>query len=356
VPNRSQSFTILLGSLPTALRLVLTRLLQDQPGLYVAGGECDTAELMSMAHRLRPGLVIVAQHQVRAIEELSRSVRVPALLYCETPPLPGMLREVAQWGVYDYFQLGSGNAYWAAELLHKVRKAMPAEPLPLAVSTAFAAVPGISSGLVVVGGSTGGTQAVEQLVRGLPATLSCALLVAVHLPAAFLQSFVERLRRATLLPVVAGGAGVLLEPGRIVVAPGGRNLLVSASAGSPWQSWQTEFTAEPSPSGDEPSLDLLMRSAARTIGRNVLGVVLTGLGRDGTLGAQAIRQHGGAVLAQDEASSAVFSMPKSVIQAGWANAVLPLQELPAAIVRHASSFRPVLPGARPFRPLSSRAL
>ncbi|MBC8085499.1 MAG: chemotaxis protein CheB, partial [Hymenobacter sp.] len=137
-----------------------------------------------------------------------------------------------------------------------------------------------------------------------------------------------------------------LEPGRIIVAPGGRNLVVRPALTGPWLSWQTDFSAEAGPSGDEPSVDVLMRSAARTVGRNVLGVVLTGLGRDGTLGAQAIRQGGGMVLVQDEASAAVFSMPKSVIQAGWANAVLPLAELPAAIVRHAAQFRRVEPASR----------
>ncbi|WBA42689.1 CheB methylesterase domain-containing protein [Hymenobacter canadensis] len=353
--NHSLTFTILLGTLPTALRLRLLRLFQGQPDWHVvSSGEGDT-NLLTTARRLRPGLIIVAQDQLRDIEQLRRSASIPVLLFGETPPLPGMLREVAAWGVYGYFQPDSGQPLWAAELLSKVRQAMPAAPRPLAQPTASIAVPGIATGLVIVGGSTGGTLAVEQLVRALPTTLACAVLVAVHLPASFLTSFVDRLRRATALPVVAGGAGVLLQPGQIVVAPGGRNTLVRAASNSPWQAWHTEFTAEPSPSGDEPSLDVIMRSAARTVGRNVLGVVLTGLGRDGTLGAQAIRQHGGTVLVQDEASSAVFSMPKSVIQAGWANAVLPLHELPKAIGRHVSQFKQASAEARLSRLTSARA-
>ncbi|WBO85724.1 chemotaxis protein CheB [Hymenobacter yonginensis] len=344
--DRSLSFTILLGNLPTALRLRLLRLFQGQPDWQVVGGADAGTDLPAAARRLRPSLIIVGQNQLRDIEQLRRSATIPVLLFAEAPPLPGMLREVAAWGVYGYFQPDSGQPLWAAELLRQVRQAMPAPVRPLAQPTAATAVPGIATGLVIVGGSTGGTLAVEQLVRALPTTLSCAVLVAVHLPASFLSSFVDRLRRATALPVVAGGAGVVLQPGQIVVAPGGRNSLVTAAANSPWQAWQTEFTAELSPSGDEPSLDVLMRSAARTVGRNVLGVVLTGLGRDGTLGAQAIRQHGGTVLVQDEASSAVFSMPKSVIQAGWANAVLPLHELPKAIGRHVALFQQASAQAR----------
>jgi two-component system chemotaxis response regulator CheB len=349
------SFTILLGNLPTALRLRLLRLFQGQPDWLVVGGGGSSTDLLAAARRLRPGLIIVAQDQLRDIEQLHRTASIPVLLFGETPPLPGMLREVAAWGVYGYFQSDSGQPLWAAELLLKVRQAMPVAPRSLAQPTILNAVPGIATGLVVIGGSTGGTLAVEQLVRALPTNLACAVLVAIHLPAAFLTSFVDRLRRATSLPVVAGGSGVLLQPGQIVVAPGGRNTLVSATSNGPWQAWQTEFTAEPSPSGDEPSLDVIMRSAARTVGRNVLGVVLTGLGRDGTLGAQAIRQHGGTVLVQDEASSAVFSMPKSVIQAGWANAVLPLHELPKAIGRHVTLFQQASAQARLPRLTLARA-
>lgn len=352
--ERSLSLTILLGNLPTALRLRLLRLFQGQPDWHVVGKE-EGADLLAAARRLRPGLIIVGQDQLRDVEQLRRSVSIPVLLFGESSPLPGMLREVAAWGVYGYFQPDSGQPLWAADLLRKVRQAMPAALRPLAQPTASTAVPRIATGLVVIGGSTGGTLAVEQLVRALPATLACAVLVAVHLPASFLSSFVDRLRRATSLPVVAGGAGVLLQPGQIVVAPGGRNTVVSATANSPWQAWQTEFTSEPSPSGDEPSLDVLMRSAARTVGGNVLGVVLTGLGRDGTLGAQAIRQHGGTILVQDEASSAVFSMPKSVIQAGWANAVLPLHDLPKAIERQVDLFQQAVAPTRMTQLVSARA-
>ncbi|MBC6699614.1 chemotaxis protein CheB [Hymenobacter puniceus] len=337
MPNRSLSFSILLGNLPTALRLRLARLFQGQPGWQIVGGG-STSDLLASARRLRPSLIIVAQDQLRDIEQLRRSASIPVLLFAETVPLPGMLREVAAWGVYSYFQPDSNHPLWAADILHKVRQALPAQPRIAALPTASASVPGIATGLVVIGGSTGGTLAAEQLVRSLPANLTCAVLVAIHLPAAFLTSFVSRLRRATTLPVIAGHAGIMLQPGQIVVAPGGVNSLVSA-ANSPWRVWKLELTNEAGPSGDEPSLDLLMRSAACTVGRNVLGVVLTGLGHDGTLGAQAIRQCGGTVLAQDEASSAMFSMPKSVIQAGWANAVLPLHELPTAIGRHAALFR-----------------
>ncbi|MBO0360975.1 chemotaxis protein CheB [Hymenobacter sp. BT186] len=352
MPESSPSITVLLGHLPTTGRLTLTRLLETQAGIRVVNVSDKPAELVGMARRLRPALLIVSEVQVRTLELLTHYLAVPVVLYCEAVPLAGTLRETRRWGVVDYILASGGCADWAGDVLRKIRQYLPQAVVPLPAPARLPEVPGLPGGVIIVGGSTGGTAAVEQLVRSLPATLACAVVVAVHLPGSFLDSFVKRLARVSALPVVAGWPGTQLEPGRIIVAPGGHNLEIRPALNSPWQSWQTDFSSEYSPSGDEPSIDILMRSAARTAGRNVLGVILTGLGRDGTLGAQVIRQHGGTVLVQDEASSAVFSMPKSVIQAGWAHAVLPLDELPAAIVRHAGHFRRV--SVRPAATLVSR--
>ncbi|MDF7811194.1 chemotaxis protein CheB [Hymenobacter sp. YC55] len=340
--------TVLLGSLPTAGRLALTRLLQ-QLGLRVTNVSEDPTEFITQVRRLRPALLIVGERQLRGLEVLSRHVVLPVLLYCESQPLPGMMREASRWGVFDYILAGAAALEWSNTILRKLEVA-PVQPVSSwhSVSRA-AAVPGLPSGVVVIGGSTGSPEVVEQLVRSLPATLACAVVVAVHLPASFLNSFVKRLARASSLPVIAAGAGTQLTPGCILVAPGGHNLVVRSALHTPWQCWQTDFSTESSPSGDEPSIDILMRSVAHTVGNNVLGVVLTGMGRDGTLGAQAIRQHGGTVLAQDEASSVLFSMPNSVIQAGWANAVLPLVELPEAIVQYTAQFRRTASGVRSTR-------
>ncbi|WP_022822825.1 CheB methylesterase domain-containing protein [Hymenobacter norwichensis] len=318
---------------------MLVRLLEAQVGVRVVSASEKPAELIATARRLRPALLIVSDAQVRTLELLSHYQTTPVLLYCESIPLAGTLRETKRWGVVDYILAVSSSTDWAGEVLRKVRLHLPQATTPSLQPVRLPEVPGLPGGVVVIGGSTGGTAAVEELVRALPATLACAVVVAVHLPGSFLDSFVKRLARVSALPVVAGWPGTQLEPGLIVVAPGGHNLLVRSALNSPWQSWQTDFSSEYSPSGDQPSIDILMRSVARTVGCNVLGVILTGLGRDGTLGAQVIRQHGGTVLVQDEASSMVFSMPKSVIQAGWADTVLPLRDLASTIVRHVGRFR-----------------
>ncbi|UOQ70490.1 chemotaxis protein CheB [Hymenobacter cellulosilyticus] len=328
--------------MPAFVRLELTRLLHAEPDLRVIGSAASASELVAQARRLRPGLVIASENQVAGLERLNRQQPIPVLLY--SPMAAGSMvpRELAQWGVADYLpSLPSKDhpefARYRQEILGKIRAIAQQPVQPAMGKRQLIAIP--PSGVAVIGGSTGGAQAVETLVRALPASLTSAVLVAIHLPAHFTESFVNRLRRATMLPVVVGKPGTTLEAGKIIVAPGGQHMVVRSLVRGPWQSWHTDITTEVSPVLDEPSVDLLMQSVARTVGRNALGVVLTGLGRDGTQGAQSIRQHGGTVIAQDEASSAVFSMPKSVIQTGAANIVAPLHDIAGYVSRLATQLR-----------------
>lgn len=333
----SVPFTLLLGNLPTFVRAELTRLLSTDLELSVVGSVAATSELPSLARRLRPGVVVVGEDQLLGLEQVQRYFSVPVLLYCSQPPLPGMLREAARLGVYDYVLPVPQGGVELSEWRRIVRrKLLAARPRPTASTSApshlrRSAVPLLPRGIVVIGGSTGGAPAVEAVLRELPVGFPWAVVVAVHLPELFTDTLVERLRRSTALPVVAATSGSPLVAGQVLVAPGGRNLVIKPVMNSPWLSWQTDFVGEAGL--DVPSIDTLMHSATLTAGRNVLGVVLTGLGQDGTLGARHIRQQGGVVVTQDEASSAVFGMPKSVIQAGLANAVLPLANLGNFVVR-----------------------
>ncbi|GAB3291582.1 CheB methylesterase domain-containing protein [Hymenobacter tenuis] len=332
-------FTLLLGTLPTFVRAELMRLLSPDPDLSVAGIAASVKELPALARKVRPGVVLVGEDSLLSLELLQRQFPVPVLLYSTRPPLPAMLREAARLGVYDYITAapvaGTELAEWRRLLKRKLLAVRPKLVAPKAhIPTIRQTIlPLQPKGVVVLGGSTGGAPAVAAILRGLPATFPWAVLVAVHLPEHFTESLVERLRRASALPVVAATNGTRLQAGQVIVARGGQNMVMSAVTDSPWPGWQTLFANETTL--DVPSIDLLMHSAARTVGRNVLGVVLTGLGQDGTKGAGTIRQHGGVVVAQDEASSAVFGMPKAVVAAGNTDAVLPLSDIAGYIVRHA---------------------
>lgn len=321
------------------MRAELTRLLHTDPELEVVGSVVAADELPGMARRLRPGVVIVSESELLGLEQLQRYFPVPVLLYSRHHPLPGVLREAARLGVYDYInqlpESGLALAEWRLAVRRKLLASRPRKAAEPAALFQRKAAPLPPRGVVVIGGSTGGAPAVETILRGLPQDFPWAVVVAIHLPELFTDTLVERLRKASSLPVTAAAAGSRLEASRVLVAPGGRNLVVQPVAATPWVEWQTDFSGETGP--DVPSVDMLMHSAVRALGRQVLGVVLTGFGQDGTVGARAIRQQGGVVVAQDEATSAVFGMPKSVIQAGLADAVLPLNTIADFVVRHVQS-------------------
>ena len=326
---------ILLGNLPAPVRQLLARTLSGVPRMRVVPGPPEPGQLAGMATRHRPTLVIVGEADLPELSILARFQKVPVLLYCDTPPLHSRMSILAHWNVQDYFgpavfEHEDEFATWQTEMVRQIKAVVGATAPVAAVGPMPQAPP---SSVVVLGGSTGGSAAVESVLRNLLPTLTSAVLVAVHLPRHFTQALVERLQRATALPVVAGKTGMLLTPGKVIVAPGGHTMTVAAAPTTPWVRWQV--VCEPTPdagmSADSPSIDALMQSAAQKTRQPVLGVVLSGLGHDGTAGARHIRQRGGVVVVQDYASAAVYSMPNSVMKAGEVDAILPLSEIGAYI-------------------------
>lgn len=340
----SASSTVLLGNFPAPVRRRLTHLLCTAPSLQVAPVQPLRGQLARAAAQYQPALVIVAENEVSELGALAHHYSVPVLLYCTTPPLSSRMRLLARWNVQDYVGPGvpinhPDFAAWRTEVLHKIRNVLvPGLPVRMRHATPSR----LPSSIVVIGGSTGGSVAAETILRSLLPTSTAAVLVAVHLPLHFTQALVERLQRSSALPVVAGETGTVLEPGKVIVAPGGCNMLVKAAADTPWVRWQTECrpTSGTNLSADSPSIDLLMQSVVQTTSRPTLGVVLSGLGQDGTVGARYIQQYGGRVVAQDYASAAVYSMPESVIRAGLADAVLPLPGIATFINQFVSQARP----------------
>lgn len=315
---------VLLGHLPLAVACELVRLTAAAPDLRLVGPAGGTTDLLAHAQELRPTVIVAASSQLPALAQLARPAAVLVYAGPAAAPLSGVnCGEPLNTTIQPLPHLLAERAAWRQDVLQKLRLAA----LPRRWGRLAGALP--PSGLVVIGASTGGPAAVEVLLAQLRPGLPCAVLVAVHLPAFFTASLVARLRRVSALPVAAASPGRRLEAGQVLVVPGGTNMVVRRSAAG---TWTTCLAPEPAPTGsDVPCVDLLMSSAAAAVGPAVLGVVLTGLGHDGTRGARAIREHGGQVLVQDGASAAVFSMPGAVLRAGWASAALPLAGLAAAI-------------------------
>jgi two-component system chemotaxis response regulator CheB len=183
--------------------------------------------------------------------------------------------------------------------------------------------------LVAIGVSTGGPNALAKLLPGLARSQPVPILIVQHMPALFTRLLAERLAAVSGFTVREGVEGARLRPGEVWIAPGGFHLELAGASGAPHLHVQEEAPEN----SCRPSVDVLFRSVARFYGARSLAVVLTGMGHDGLRGCAAIREAGGQVLVQDEATSVVWGMPGAVSQAGLAERVLPLAELAAEIDR-----------------------
>ena len=183
--------------------------------------------------------------------------------------------------------------------------------------------------ILAVGASTGGIHALTQLLAALPPRLSLPILVTQHLPGTFTEAFIRQLHGASGRGTLVAREGLAILPGQILVAPGEAHLTVVASRQGPPM---VRLDSDAAPSGCRPSVDPMFASCAAFYGPHALGVVLSGMGRDGVLGAARVVAQGGTILAQDAASCAVWGMPGAVADAALASAVLPPDQIAGRIV------------------------
>ncbi|MEW6765118.1 MAG: chemotaxis response regulator protein-glutamate methylesterase [Pseudomonadota bacterium] len=182
--------------------------------------------------------------------------------------------------------------------------------------------------VVAIGTSTGGTQALEEVLTALPRLRSPGMVIVQHMPEKFTAAFAARLNGLCAIEVREAVHGDRVVPGRALIAPGGRHMLLKRSGAQ----YYVEVVDGPLVSRHRPSVDVLFRSVARTAGRNALGVIMTGMGDDGARGMLEMHQAGAHTVAQDEASCVVFGMPKEAIKLGGADKVIPLGRIPEEIM------------------------
>jgi two-component system, chemotaxis family, protein-glutamate methylesterase/glutaminase len=179
-----------------------------------------------------------------------------------------------------------------------------------------------------IGSSTGGPNALAELISRLPASINVPVLITQHMPPIFTQLLAERLDRCSKLTVREGFDGAIVKAGEVWVAPGdhhmvvvreGTSVVIRTNKGAPENSCR-------------PAVDVMFRSLAQVYGAGTLAVVLTGMGKDGTAGCQVLSQMGAYIMVQDEPSSVVWGMPRAVAEAGFADAVIPLNEMHSAVI------------------------
>jgi two-component system chemotaxis response regulator CheB len=190
--------------------------------------------------------------------------------------------------------------------------------------------------ILAIGSSTGGPNALAEVIPHLPADFPVPVVVVQHMPPVFTRLLADRLNSSSPLTVREAEAGHLIEPGQVWIAPGNYHMTVGRKATG---SVVVKLNQDPPENSCRPAVDVLFRSAAQIYGPNALAVVMTGMGSDGVRGAAHIREAGGEIMVQDEATSVVWGMPGAVVGAGAADKICPLGEISREIVRRVTSSR-----------------
>lgn len=216
-----------------------------------------------------------------------------------------------------------------------IQKSLTADAILPSLSNPIAS----SEKLIIVGASTGGTEAIKDFLIKLPPDCP-GIVIAQHMPETFTKSFALRLDTHCKISVKEAEHGDRILPGHAYIAPGHSHLLVKRSGAN----YVCELSDGPPVNRHRPSVDVLFRSAANHVGRNAIGVILTGMGKDGAKGMLEMKRAGAFNFAQDETSCVVFGMPKEAILTGGVDEVVPLQDMAARVMAYLNSL-----GTRAFR-------
>jgi len=283
----------------------------------------DGLDFLERLMRLRPmPVVMVSSLTERGSEVTLRALELGAVDFVTKPKLG--LRD----GLLEYSNLIADKIRAAAA--SRPRQALAQGPRQrMLTARPFST----TEKLVVIGASTGGTEAIRQVLEPLPPS-SPAIMITQHMPAGFTRSFVQRLDNLCAVQVHEAEDGQRVLPGHVYLAPGGVAHMKLARSGA---NYVVQLDHGEPVNRHRPSVDVLFHSAAEVAGRNAVGVLLTGMGKDGAQGLLAMKQAGAVTFAQDEASCVVFGMPREALHIGAADEAVPLSEISERILASTGS-------------------
>ena len=340
------------------IRKLLSEIINSQPDMQAVGAAPDPLVAREMIRSLNPDVLTldVEMPKMDGLDFLERLMRLRPMPVVMVSSLTergsdATLRAL-ELGAIDYvskpkIDIAHGIQEYADEIAEKIRTAAAARlrPRPLPgvprVERVVAALANRSVStekLIIVGASTGGTEAIKEFLLDMPPDCP-GILITQHMPEAFTKSFAARLDSLCRISVKEAEHSERVLPGHAYVAPGHSHLLLRRSGAN----YMTQLSDAAHVNRHRPSVDVLFRSAAEHAGRNAVGVILTGMGKDGAQGMLAMKQAGAYNFAQDEASCVVFGMPKEAIAAGATDEVLPLREIAPGVMRflHLSGARAI---------------
>ncbi|HKT61835.1 MAG TPA: chemotaxis-specific protein-glutamate methyltransferase CheB [Gemmatimonadales bacterium] len=331
------------------VRRALTRVLAVESGFQVVGEAASGAEALTRITAADPDLVTldVVMPGMDGLQLLPALLRwKPSLkvLMISSQTRDGADATVAALaaGAVDFIDKTTFNVmdleYLRREVVDRMRAVTTGprpkgRPRPAPEPPSTAAVDLSRCDLCVIGASTGGPAAVQRILQGLPASFPLPIVVVQHMPVGFTRPFAQRLASLSRVRVVEGEDGMRLTAGCAMIAPAGSHLRVSPNLA-------VVLTPEPGDAKHIPSVDVTMRSAARSRPGKVLGILLTGMGEDGADGMVTIRAGGGVTIAESETSCVVYGMPRAAVLRGAADWVLPLEAIADLLARGGRNDQP----------------
>jgi two-component system, chemotaxis family, protein-glutamate methylesterase/glutaminase len=340
------------------MRKAIRRMLSTAPDIEVIDTASDGQEALVKTAELRPDLItldvkMTGMDGITALERLMREHPTPVLMLSSlTHEGTEVTLKALELGAVDFIDKTRAESSMditllANELIAKVRTIAGVDigKMKSALSDVPGPAPAREKGprrqdeerviaserveVVAIGTSTGGPPALSSLIPRLPRNFSAGVIVVQHMPVGFTRTLAERLNAQSQVTVAEAVEGDRIEPGRVLVAPAGKHLKLRRLNGS----YVVHLDTEPSDSAHKPSVDVMMESVAKACGTKALGVLLTGMGHDGAQGMRAIKAAGGTTFAESEETCIVYGMPKSAVEEGVVDKVLPLYDMAAEILK-----------------------
>lgn len=326
--------SVLIVSYSAVCRTGLSQLVANTASLKIHAAISSYDQAERILDLLTPDLVLVEidiypQQALNFISRMAKSHRNIVAMYSEHTPHDEVLQSLVSLGVREFLQFPETGlkdyieANWQAlqqrlgDLAENVVVRKKSIRLP--------------KHLIVLGASMGGTQATETLLMQLPTNLY-GLVIVQHMKSFMVPEYARRLNEICALHIKLAEDGDKVEPGHVYIAPGESHTLIRKKSNA----YYIELREGETIGNHKPAVDVLFKSTADAAGSDALGIILTGMGEDGALGITQMFKQGAITIAQDEASSMVFGMPRAAIMFGGIDKILPLQEMPAVITQYAS--------------------
>jgi two-component system, chemotaxis family, protein-glutamate methylesterase/glutaminase len=321
------------------MRIVLADVLRRDASIEVVGTAADGLDGVRKSRLLLPDVIVTDMIMpkydgVFVVREVMKERPVPIILLSALDRADDKIFVALREGAFDFIDKPAKEQIvdGCVPLLTMIREAASARCAKPEVKKVMARADQVLSSalfdIVAIGASTGGPGAVEMIVSGLPDVLPVPVVIAQHMPPRFIETFAERLNQHSLLNVAVAKHGEYLMPNHIYLAGGNANMTIVRQDGWPVAMYVDESFTE----FNCPSIDCVFQSIAQHFGPRSLGVILTGMGRDGARGLKSIKDEGGLAIAQDEHSSLVYGMPKAAVDMDAVTYQISLSEISNFII------------------------